>query len=224
LIIILDFGKLNQVKGVGKKGEELKGAALIPYLIATLVNAGSREQSNLASFTHIADMSRSMGIQTFIPCFAAGRSLEIFGNLSNILESAILCPLAQVSEKETILSCLILKVPYVLSKSMTKGTPKAEFDEWNNNKFPSLKDSMLHIFYSDEQTDRIDACLLLGGTDLAMTLNETKRGFVSFKTFLERTEWTGDAGVASGQLQNIEDTITKYNSALSKSREPVALS
>ncbi|MEE8470756.1 MAG: hypothetical protein V3S51_05445, partial [Dehalococcoidia bacterium] len=188
--------------------------SLLSHMVALLVGATPNQDSSQADPGYLAKISRSMGIHAFVPCMAAGRSLEIFGELANILESALSCALAQLDKDSIMLSVILAQVPESLVASLKEETIRAELNKWNKDSFPHLKGSVIQLSQTSNTSDRIDLCLLLGGSKLALTAKEARDGFYRFKAVVEKESWEQEFAVASNSVADIEEAVNWYDSRL----------
>jgi len=211
MILLVDHDRLMKVRGVGSMGEEIARESLLSYMMGILVGAIADSNSSQADPGYLAKVSRSMGIHAFIPCIAVGRSMEIFGRLANILDSALLSPLAQLDKESVMLSHLLVQVPERLTASLQAETINAELNKWNKSNFPRLKGSVLQLSHSSSKADRVDLCLLLGGTRLAITAKRAKEGFEQFKTIAKGKAWEQEFGVTSESLPEAQEAVNWYD-------------
>lgn len=214
MILLVDHDRLMKVRGVGNMGEEIAGESLLSYMVGILVGAIADRNSSQVDPGYLAKMSRSMGIHAFVPCMAVGRSMEIFGGLANILESALSSPLAQVDKESVMLSHLLVQVPERLAASLQAETINAELNKWNKDNFPRLKGSVLQLSHSSSRADRIDLCLLLGGTRLAITARRAKEGFERFKAIAKGKAWEQEFGVTSKSVPEAQEAVNWYDTML----------
>lgn len=214
IIVLADYDRLMRVRGVSSAGEEIAAESLLSHMLALLVGAMSDSSSAEADASYLAKMSRSMGVHAFVPCMAAGRSLEIFGGLANILESALLCPLAQVDKHSIMLSFVLVQVPERLASSLKEETITSEVNKWSRDRFPNLKGSVLQVSHSSARSDRIDVCILLGGVKLAVTAKRARDGFDRFKAIVGRESWEQEFAVTSKSVAEMESAVAWYDSKL----------
>jgi len=214
MILIVDHDRLMKVRGVGSMAEEIARESVLSYMVGMLVGAIADRNSSQVDPGYLARMSRSMGIHAFVPCMAVGRSLEIFGGLANILQSALSSPLAQVDQESIMLSYLLVQVPERLVASLQAETINAELNRWNKDNFPRLKGSVLQLSYSSSTADRIDLCLLLGGTRLAITAKRTKEGFERFKAIAQGKAWEQEFGVPFENVPEAQEAVNWYDNML----------
>jgi cell division GTPase FtsZ len=216
IILLADYDRLMNIRGVSISGEELAREDLLSHLVAALVGAVTDSSSSEADPGYLAKMSSSMGINVFVPCLAVGRSLEIFGSIGNILESALSSPLAPINRESIMLSYVLVQAPNKLASSLHEKTLRAELNKWNKDHFPNLKDSVLQLSHSNRTSDRVDLCLLLGGTQLAIMAERAKQGFDRFKSIVGRKAWQQEFGVTSKNMLDMQQVINSYDSKLNE--------
>ena len=140
--------------------------------------------------------------------------MEIFGGLTSILQSALSSPLAEVDKESIMISYLLAQVPERLTASLQAETINAEFNKWNKKNFPHLKGSVLQLSYSSSRAERIDLCLLLGGTSLAITAKRAKEGFERFKAIAKGKAWEQEFGVTSKSVPEAQEAVNWYDTML----------
>jgi hypothetical protein len=214
MVLLIDHDRLLRVRGVGSMGEEIARDALLSHMLAMLVGASNGGPSSHADPSYLAKMSRSMGVRAFVPCMALGRSMDIFGSLANMLESALSCPLAELDKDSIVLSHLLVRVPQRLASSLQEEAIRAELNRWHRANFPRLKGSVLQLSHVGGRTDRIDLCLLLGGTSLATMARGAKEGFDRFKKVVGKKAWEQEFGVSSKIVPEVEKAIRDYDAKL----------
>lgn len=214
ILFLANYDRLSRIRGVSASGEELARESLLSYLVASLVGAVGDGGSSESDPGYLAKMSSSMGIHAFVPCLAIGRSLEIFGSIANILESALASPLAPIDKEAIVLSHILVQVPDRMASSLHEKTLRAELNRWNKNSFPRLKGSVIQLSHSSRTSDRVDLYLLLGGTKLAVTASRAKEGFNRFKSVVERKAWEQEFGVTAQSLLEMEKAISSYDNGL----------
>lgn len=209
LLFIIDYDRLRQTRGVGKGGSELRMEHFLAYLLKLIgINFSN------SNFLPISKMAKGLGIQVVVPCLAIGRSMDIFGNLTNILESALIIPLASLETSTVTLSCLLLSIPRRLAHMFPPNNVTDEFQGWNKKHFPRLRASMFHIAQTEDLSDRIDCCILLGGNGLDTSINKTKVGYVDFKGYLEKSGQWSTCGLTPEKLLVAENKIKQYDTGL----------
>lgn len=209
VIVILNYDELQRVTGVGPSGDEIKGEGLILALLRMLgLDIGH------AGATRLARLSQDLGIQAYVPCLGMGRSMEIFGSLSNILESASLLPMGPIDKASVMAAYLLIRISDRLSDMLPDRVVNELFDKWAKTNFPQLKASLCLITRLEELSDRVDVCILLGGDSLDNTLGETKKGYQRFWAYLQKAGQLGKIGLDTPTLETISGNIEHYNNNL----------
>jgi len=203
-IILIQYDRLKQLRGVGSTGEELKMeelfAVLFRVMASTLTGPG---------ISKIGTLLRWNRMPLLIPCLAVGRSLEIFGSLSNILESSIVYPLCQISREKISSSYLLLNVPRRVEKKFTESEINDELAAFSHKYFPNIGSISYQLCYSDEQHDRIDACLLLGGDTSA--ISTTIAAYEKFKQDAKTASDWDVYGLTKERISEAERTLDNYD-------------
>lgn len=213
VVIAVHYERMRKLRGVGMGGEELKTEGLLAALSDLLVR-------NLSSpsIAELVRINRSMRVGLVVPCLALGRSLEIFGSLSNILESAIAYP-ANVISRQAVLVChLLLRVPRSVAVSFGEEVVTEELTALVRRHLPYVRASSSSITYSDEQHDRVDACILLGGDSATSALFADDISLAGFQDELGRQTCWQTYGLSEESIKLAQDVIAEYDSILEQVR------
>ncbi len=210
LVVAVHFDRMKKIKGVCPSADELKTEGLLAALSHLMIN-----NLSLQSISEVVRINRSMGVTLLVPCLALGRSLEIFGNLGNILQSAISLPANHIAKQAVLVCHLLLRVPESRAAGFSEEVVTEELGALIRRELPCVRGTSLSITYSTEQHDRVDACLLLGG-DSAMTalfangdaaaFEEELRGQVSWETY----------GLKETDMQNARSILAAYDQGLER--------
>ncbi len=213
IILLTDHNRLVGMRGVSPAGEEIAREALLSHLLAALAGATDGESTD-ADPSYLTKMSSSIGIQVFVPCLAIGRSLEIFGSMEKILDSALSSPLAPIDSQSIALSYMLVRVPDRMAASLHEKTLRTQLNRWNRERFPRLKGSVIQLAHTSRTSDRVDLCLLLGGTRLSVTAKRAEQGFHGFKSIVRRKSWEQEFGVDSDTVAEMEKAVRDYDTKL----------
>ncbi len=209
VIVIINYDELRREASVGPAGEELRLDGLTIILMQMLaLDVGH------AGATRLARLSQGLGIQAYVPCLGTGRSMEIFGSLTNVLESAFLLPMAPIDKANVMAAYLLIRIPRRLDDVLSDQVVNEEFDKWAKGKFPTLKASMCLITRLDEPSDRVSVCVLLGGDSLDNALQYTKTGYLRFREYLSKSGQMGKTGLDSNEVDAVAADIERYNSSV----------
>ncbi len=214
MLLLLNYDKLRHIRGVGRSGKEFKADEIVSYLLWLF-------HLNLhhSGIIRMCRLSRGSKIQVFVPCVAIGRSIEIFGNLANILESAAAYPLAEINFKNVMASYLLVKIPRLIADNFPDETVSEEFEKWNKKYIPNMSSSLVQIIHTDERSDRIDVCILLGGANAGEILKDTISGYRRFKASMrDSTQWE-EYGLSENDISEAEQVIESYDRFMDELRE-----
>lgn len=214
IILLADHDRLAGIRGIDSAGEEIARETLLAHMLAALAGTASDDGSSEADPSYLAKVSSSVGVQVFVPCVAVGRSLEIFGTMDKILDSALSSPLAPIDKESVMLSYMAVQVPNKMATSLHEKTLRAQLNRWNSERFPRLKGSVIQLSQTERSSERVDLCLLLGGTKLAVTAKRAEEGFRGFKSVVGRRSWEQEFGVSAEALVEIEKVIKAYDAKL----------
>jgi hypothetical protein len=138
LVIAVSYDRIKKIRGVGTDGTELRTEGLLVALSDLLMKNLSPE--NAAELVRI---NRSMRVGLVIPCLAIGRSLEIFGSLGNILESAISFPASHVSKPAVVVCHLLLRVPKNRAHEFAEEKAAGELSSLVKKHLPAVRGTSL---------------------------------------------------------------------------------
>jgi len=206
-ILVLNYDKLRHIRGVGRSGKEFKAGEVASYLLRLF-------QLNLrhSGVVRMCRLNRGTKIQAFVPCVAIGRSMEIFGNLANVLESAAAYPLADIDFNHVIASYLLIRIPRSISKEFPDETVTEEFEAWNKKYIPNMSSSLVQIIHTDERSDRIDVCIMLGGVNAEEIIADTITGYQRFRSSVINPSQWEEYGLSEQSINEAEQIIKNYDS------------
>jgi len=210
LVVAVHYDRMKKIRGVGPSAEELRTEGLLAAFSDLLMENLSQQ-----SISEVVRINRSMGITLVVPCLALGRSLEIFGNLGNILESAISFPANNVAKQAVLVCHLLLRVPESRAGGFSEEMVSEQLGSLIRRHLPRVRGTSLSITYSAEQHDRVDACLLLGG-DLARAALFANGDGVSFEQELTGEVSWETYGLTEEDMRRADSTLDGYDRALER--------
>ena len=214
LIIAVQYDRMKTLRAVGTGGQELNSDSLVAALSNLLMK-------NLSSqyMAEVIRINLSMGVKIVVPCLAIGHSIEIFGSLANILESAIGYPANQVS-RQAVLTChLLLRVPKSLTTGFTEEIVNEQLWALVRRHLPGVKAASSSITTNEEQDDRVEVCILLGGDSATGALFSNDISLLEFKEEVNRQICWQTYGLDKESMKLASDRITQYDSALDLLRD-----
>jgi hypothetical protein len=213
LVVAVHFDRMKRIRGVGARAEELRTDGLLAAFSDLLI-------SNLSSqsISEVVRINRSMGVTLVVPCLALGRSLEIFGNLRNILESAISYPANSVSRQAVLVCHLLLRIPKSRAANLSEETVSEQLAALTRQHLPYVRSTSLSVTYTDAQHDRVDACLLLGGDSARAALFADGAGLSDFDEELTRQASWHPYGLREEDMRQANNVLIEYDFALERAR------
>jgi len=208
-VLMLNHDKLRHIRGVGRQGKEYKAAEVASYLLKLF-------QLNLqrSGMVRMCRLNRGTKIQAFVPCVAIGRSMEIFGNLANVMESAAAYPLAEIDFNNVIASYLLIRIPKAIANMYPDEAVSEEFEAWNNRYIPNMSSSLVQILHTDERSDRIDVCIMLGGANAGEIMADTVTGYRRFKASVTNPNQWEEYGLSEQQIREAEQVMENYDRSM----------
>jgi hypothetical protein len=204
-VLAVQYDRLKNIGGVGGNGEELdlEGRLLGLYRLM----ASNMSVPNSSKFGRL---NRWMRTPVLVPCLALGRSIEIFGNLNNILESSIAYPLCSISNDSVIVSELLLSIPQRLASAFPEHVVAENLAVFNRQHFKNLKSSIYQVSYSSEKNDRVNACLLLGGGKIEEILADTLKQFYAFRQQTQDPSRWAMYGLTEEAVTTLEKEVASF--------------
>jgi hypothetical protein len=186
--ILIDRDALENYVGVDRKGLVLKGNVFLTYLLDLAL---SKEQF----VQEFWELSKSFNLKMFTVLSATGASLKVYGSIKNILDAALLRPLAVFDLSNASTLYVLVRIPLQLKEKLSRGKIELAVDEWFKEK-TSLKSAFVsEPMYVDDGSDRIDIVMFVGGFDLAEKIASVDKKVKEIKTyavkngFLKEKNW-----------------------------------
>jgi hypothetical protein len=214
LIIAVRYDRMKTLTGVAFDGQELIAGGLLAAFTNLLLR-------NLPP-QYISDMVRinsSLGVKMVVPCLAIGRSLEIFGSLANILESAIAYPANRFCGPAALVCHLLLRIPGSRADSFQEEAANEQLRALVRRHLPNVKATSTSITCSDEQHDRIEACLLLGGDSATSALFADDVKLQAFREETEKEIGWAPYGLNQESINQASKSIREYDEGLAQFRK-----
>ncbi len=211
LIVAINFDRIRKLGGVGHNGEKLKTESLLVTMNELIIKNLSSQK-----ITDIVRINKSMGISVLVPCLALGRSLEIFGNLGNILESAIAFPVNSISKSSVSVCHLLLRVSENRTHDFGEEKVNEELLRLVKRHLPSVKSTSMSITNTHELHDRVDVCILLGGDSATRVLFSDDTSLTAFQEqLLGQSSWQA-YGLSEENIKQANQTLAQYDFTLGK--------
>jgi hypothetical protein len=213
LVVAVHYDRMKKIRGVGTSAEELRTEGLLAAFSELMINNLSSQR-----ISEVVRINRSMGVTLVVPCLALGRSLEIFGDLRNILDSAISFPANGIAKQAVLVCHLLLRVPESRAASFSEETVGEELAALVREHLPYARSTSLSITFSTEQHDRVDACLLLGGDSARSALFADGTDLSGFEEELARQVSWETYGIRKEDMDEANTVLIEYDFALERAR------
>lgn len=187
-LLLIERDRLEKCVGVNRSGNIIKGKIIINNILNVMLN---REDI----INEIVQLSKSHKVKKFTILPIMGASLEIYGSLKNILDSALLRQLLSFDLSTATVAYIILKAPLHLKEIIRKEDFELTVSKWlkKMGKFRSIH--VTEPLYIKDPSDRVDIIMLIGGFDtgklfssLINEVNEIKKYSIEQK-YMKKEEW-----------------------------------
>ncbi|RJS90352.1 hypothetical protein CW705_06390 [Candidatus Bathyarchaeota archaeon] len=187
-ILLMDRENLENYVGVDRRGEILKGNAVIHYLLELILSKES-------FIRELNELSEIFSVNNYTALLASGASLRIYGSLRNIFKSLLFRPLLTFNFSSSTIGYILLRIPAGMEGKVTKEKVEREFSGWFEGKasFSSLEVS--DPIFINERNDRVDIAVFLGGFGKSETFAQMSKKSADMarnailRGFIERNEW-----------------------------------
>ena len=189
-LLLVDRDCLEAFVGANRDGSIMKGEVLISYILELMLTKDS-------FVPELSEYSRSFNVQMFSILPATGASLNIYGSLENMLDSALHQPLLKFDLSSSSVLYVLIRMPQQLKDKFTRGRIELSVADWIKKKANLRSVYVSEPIYVDEVSDRIDMLLIVGGfattemfAAMEKKVKDVKNNAVK-KGFVKEDEWQG---------------------------------
>jgi len=189
-LLLVDRDCLEAFVGANRDGSIMKGEVLISYILELMLTKGS-------FVPELSEYSRSFNVQMFSILPATGASLNIYGSLQNMLDSALHQPLLKFDLSSSSVLYVLIRMPQQLKDKFTRGRIELSVADWIKKKANLRSVYVSEPIYVDEVSDRIDMLLIVGGfattemfAAMEKKVKDVKNNAIK-KGFVKEDEWQG---------------------------------
>jgi hypothetical protein len=158
--ILLDRDKLEDYTGVDSDGFAINGNEIINYILELML-------SKETFVPELCEMSKAFGSKIFTVMLAPGVSMKIYGSLENMLNNTLTRPLFNFDLSTATLLYVLIRMPFKLKDKLPRGKIELAIDNWFKDKADLESIYIADPVYIDDNSDRIDIALFIGGFDIA---------------------------------------------------------
>lgn len=157
-IMLLDRDRLERYVGVNRNGSILKGNNIINYILELITSKETFVQE-------LSEMSRAFSVKMYTVLSATGASLQIYGSLENILNTALSEPLLAFDLSTASLLYVLLRMPARLKDKLPQEKIELAIASWIEEKANFKSIYVSEPIYETDDSDRIDIVMFVGGFD-----------------------------------------------------------
>jgi hypothetical protein len=162
-VLLLDRDQLENYVGVNRNGSILKGNIIVNYMLELALAKETFVQE-------LCELSRAFNVKMYTVLLATGASLQIYGSLENILNSALSRPLLNFDLSSASLLYVLLRIPAHLKENLPKEKIELIIATWFKEKADLKSIYVSEPIYVTDVSDRIDIMMFLGGFDATKLL------------------------------------------------------
>jgi hypothetical protein len=167
-ITLLDRDRLEKYVGVNRNGSTLKGNNIINYILELITAKETFIQE-------LSEMSRAFDIRMYTILSAAGASLQIYGSLENILDTALSEPLLEFDLSTASVLYVLLRMPAPLKDKLPQEKIEFAIASWIKEKANLESIYVSEPIYETDDTDRIDIIMFVGGFDASKMFSNMEK-------------------------------------------------
>jgi hypothetical protein len=157
-ITLLDRDRLERYVGVNRNGSILKGNNIINYILELITTKETFAQE-------LSELSRAFDVRMYTILSATGASLQIYGALENILNTALSEPLLAFDLSTASLLYVLLRMPARLKDKLPQEKIEFAIATWIKEKANLKSIYVSEPIYETDGGDRIDIVMFVGGFD-----------------------------------------------------------
>ena len=179
-ITLLDRDRLEKYVGVNRNGSTLKGNNIINYILELITAKETFIQE-------LSEMSRAFDIRMYTILSATGASLQIYGSLENILNTALSEPLLEFDLSTASVLYVLLRMPARLKDKLPQEKIEFAIASWIKEKANLESIYVSEPIYETDDTDRIDIVMFVGGFDASKMFSTMEKKVSRIKKQAIRT-------------------------------------
>jgi hypothetical protein len=155
-VLLLDRDQLENYVGVNRNGSILKGNIVVNYMLELALAKETFVQE-------LCELSRAFNVKMYTVLLATGASLQIYGSLENILNTALSRPLLKFDLSTASLLYVLLRIPVHLKEKLPQEKVELAIAAWFKEKANLKSIYISEPIYVEDVSDRIDVVMFLGG-------------------------------------------------------------
>ena len=173
-LILIERDNLEDYTGVDRNGYTISGNTSANYLLELMLAKETFVQE-------LTELSESFGSKIFTPLLASGESLKIYGSIENILNTALLKPFLNFDLSSATLLYVLVRIPLNLKDKLPRGKIELTIANWFKDKANLESINVSDPIYVDDNSDRIDIGMFVGGFETATMFNVLDKKILKVK-------------------------------------------
>lgn len=174
-VLLMDRDQLENYVGVDRNGSILKGNIIVNYMLELVLAKETFVQE-------LCELSRAFNVKMYTILLATGASLQIYGSLENILNTALSRPLLKFDLSSASLLYVLLRIPEHLKDKLPQEKIELEIASWFKEKANLKSIYVSEPIYVADVNDRIDIAMFLGGFDATKMLRSMEKKVSAIKS------------------------------------------
>jgi hypothetical protein len=181
-VLLMDRDLLESYQGVDRQGKPIKGSTVANYLVNMCISKDTLVDE-------VSELSKNFGNQLFTPILITGASLKIYGNIENMLNTAMLKPFTGFDLSTATVLYGLIRLPFTLKDKLPVGKIELTIADWFKDKAKLKSIYITEPIYTQDLTDRIDIALFIGGFDTSPLFSELEKKSAALKTQAVEKGW-----------------------------------
>jgi hypothetical protein len=173
-LILIDRDNLEEYTGVDRNGYVIRGNTAANYLLELILTKETFVQE-------MSELSESFDSKIFTVLLASGESLKIYGSIENILNTALLKPFFTFDLSSATLLYVLVRMPFQLKDKLPRGKIELAIANWFKDKANLESIYVSDPIYVEDNSDRIDVGLFVGGFETAKRFTELDKKIIKVK-------------------------------------------
>jgi hypothetical protein len=174
-ILLLDRDQLENYVGINRNGSILKGNIIVNYMLELALAKETFVQE-------FCELSRAFNVKMYSVLLATGASLQIYGSLENILNTALSRPLLKFDLSTASLLYVLLRIPAHLKDKLPQEKIELTIATWFKEKANLKSTYVSEPIYVEDISDRIDVVMFLGGFDATAMFRSIEKKVSAIKS------------------------------------------
>jgi hypothetical protein len=187
-VLLIDRDLLENYAGVNRNGSKIVGNTIVNYMLELMMAKETLVQE-------LTELSRSFNVKMYTVLSTTGASLSIYGSLENVLNTTLFNPLLEFDLSSASVVYVLLRMPLQLKDKLPRGKIELAIARWFKKKASLKSICVTEPVYVEENSDRIDVLMFVGGFDVAEMFTSMEKEVNTLKSqivkkgLIKEEEW-----------------------------------